>query len=68
MTKKLKIIKVVGSFETSNSYELIGIWGFSEKHIMRKISRLEKNGIIYDGVFATLREVKHFPKYCKRYL
>lgn len=63
--KKTHIIKFVGSFETSNKYDLIGIWGFSEKHIMRKIKRMEQKGIIYDGVYAPLREVKHFPSYCE---
>lgn len=63
--KKHRIIKFVGSFETHNKCSLIGIWGFSEKHIMRKIKHLEQNGIIYDSVFAPLREVKHFPSYCE---
>lgn len=63
--RKTHIIKFVGSFETSDKYDLIGIWGFSEKHIMRKIKRLEQKGITYDGVYTPLREVKHFPSYCE---
>lgn len=63
--KKHKIIKFVGSFETPNEYDLIGIWGLSEKHVIRKIKHLEQNGIFYDGTFAPLREVQHFPNYCE---
>ena len=63
--KKHRIIKFVGSFETRDEYTLIGIWGFSEKQIIRKIKRLKQNGIAYDGVFAPLREVKHFPSHCE---
>lgn len=63
--KKHRIIKFVGSFETHDEYTLIGIWGFSEKQVVRKIKRLKQNGIVYDGVFAPLREVKHFPSHCE---
>ena len=63
--KKHRIIKFVGSFETRDEYTLIGIWGFSEKQVIHKIKRLKQNGIVYDGVFAPLREVKHFPSHCE---
>ena len=63
--KKHRIIKFVGSFETRDEYTLIGIWGFSKKQVIRKIKRLKQNGVVYDGVFAPLREVKHFPNHCE---
>ena len=55
--------KFVGSFETYDEYILVGIWGFTDNEVKKKVKYLRRHGIYYDGLFSPIREVEQFPEY-----
>ena len=61
-----KIKRYVLSVSTPKEYTLLGVWGFSYKHIGRKLNRLVKyHNVELDGGFGVDREVDKFPPYIK---
>lgn len=53
------------SVETKSECLLLGVWGFSDKHVERKLQRLNRYGIYYDSGFDIFRRVDRFPEYVR---
>lgn len=56
--------KFIGAFDCGDSWDLIGVYGISEEHIMRKIRRLHNKGIILEPRWGIDRMVDKFPDHC----
>ena len=56
--------KYIAAFDNGSDYELIGLYGISEKHIKHKINKLRKQGCTIDTRWGNNRFVDYFPDYC----
>lgn len=63
---KRKFIKrYLFAVSTPKEYDLLGVWGFSDKHVGHKLNRLMKTcDVELVGGFGVDREVDKFPGYC----
>ena len=63
--KLFKIKRYLFAVSTKTEYTLLGVRGFSDKHVKRKLEKLIKYGVIeLDERFGVDREVSKFPSYC----
>lgn len=63
--KLFKIKRYLFAVSTKTEYTLLGVWGFSDRHVKHKLLKLMKySNIELVNGFGVDREVSKFPSYC----